>query len=802
MKKRTWAIAALCFCGLRTMAQSDSVKTQYELAPTIVESTKADAGTPVAFTNLVKKDLDKLNLGQDLPYLIRFTPSLVATSDAGNGIGYTGLWIRGSDPSRINVTVNGIPLNDPESQQVFWVNMPDFASGTTRVQIQRGAGTSTNGAGAFGGTIKLETTGVSEKPYAEIINAGGSFGALRNTIRFGTGWLGNNWAFDGRVSHIRSNGYVDRASANLKSAFFAANYQKNRTSLRFTGFTGMERTYQAWYGTPAARLSGNADSLNTFIANNYLSTEDANNLLNSDRRYNFYTYPNQVDNYAQHHAQAHLTQGLNEKGTILFNAALHYTRGEGYFEEYRASQSLARYGLNPITLATASLGATGVDENGGLVNSFFANQFLNPDVNVWFAPVLSAEGDTLLDPNGAPLLSANAELGTSHIVRRRWLRNDFYGGIFSFKGNSGRFDWVVGGAANEYRGEHFGQLIWSQYAGVVPKDYRYYEGRSKKQDANVYAKSSIRLNAKWSAYVDLQMRHVNYTTAGVDNDLMSYDVDAKFNFFNPKAGINYQSEKGLRTYASVAVANKEPNRNDFIDAPEGKTPRPENLTDIEAGAEYKWVKVNAYYMMYKDQLVLTGAVNDVGAPLRSNVDRSYRMGLETEFFGTWKAFEWNLNATVSRNKIEAFTEVIPDYLNGGNIEVKHSQTDIAFSPSLIAGGMLTYHAIPVKVSGNESNVYLNFTWLTRYVSKQYLDNTQNDFRSIPSYWVNDVRAETGKRFSSGREVAFQVMLNNALSTLYSSNGYTYTYAFGDVYNERFFYPQATRNVMAQLVLKF
>lgn len=729
------------------VAPADSLAPVEVKGPVIIESTRAESNTPVTFTNLTQKDLKSLNTGQDVPYVLRFTPSLVATSDAGTGIGYTGLWIRGSDPSRINVTINGVPLNDPESQQVFWVNLPDFVSSANSIQIQRGVGTSTNGASAFGGTIKLETTKSEVNPYAEISTTAGSFNTLRNSVRFGTGLMGNRFIVEGRLSSIQSDGYIDRATADLKSAYIAGTWLGKKTVVRLTGFSGRERTYQAWYGTPASRLSGNRDSMLTFASNNFLSESETANLLNSGRTYNFYTYPNQIDNYGQDHAQLHVSHQFSQRFTA--NGALHYTHGRGYFEEFRGGSSYSRYGL--------------------------------PDVVI--------DQDTITETD---------------LVRRRWLDNDFFGGVFSLRYKGDRTEWILGGAWNEYTGRHFGELTWMQFSGNTPKDARYYEGRSTKQDGNIYLRATRTIRERWTAYADLQVRDVRYITSGVDNDLKRYDVNDHLTFFNPKAGVSYARSKFERFYISAAVGQKEPNRNDYIDAPEGRTPKAEQMLDIEAGWQYYGFGINYYDMMYRNQLILTGAVNDVGAPVRTNVESSFRRGIEAEFNKEWNGWLFNVNATRSWNRIKEFTEVIPDYLNGGEQTVVHTNTHISFSPDWIGGGRIGYdffHSLLKPLQKAEREQHLRVIWMSRYVSEQYLDNTGNAGRVIDAYFVNDVRAEYEVNLGS-MHLFTAITVNNALNSLYASNGYTYSYLFGGLYNERFFYPQATRNALVQITLKF
>lgn len=722
-------LAGVCAVPIYSTAQTNPVDTTVKnLSAVEIVSTKADAKTPMTFTNISAEQIKTINYGQDMPYILRDVPSLVMTSDGGTGIGYTGLWLRGSDASRINVTINDIPLNDPESQQVFWVNLPDFASSADDIQVQRGVGTSTNGVASFGGTIKIGTNKIQTQPYLRLNNGFGSFNTLRNTVAFGTGLRSDKYLLEGRLSRISSDGYIDRASARLASYYLAGTILGKRTTVKLTTFGGQERTYQSWYGTPASRLSGNRDSMLVFAANNGLSDAQLNNLLNSGRTYNFYTYPNQVDDYRQTHYQLHASHFINNRWTL--NGALHYTKGLGFFEEFREQEEFERYGL----------------------------------------------------------VAPNDSIATTDIIRRRWLDNHFYGGTFSINYKKGGLESTLGGAANQYIGDHFGELIWMQFAGDVPKDFNYYRGESTKNDGNAYFRSSLTFLNRFNAYLDLQGRLVQYRTKGVDNDLRAYDVDDELFFFNPKVGLTFNRNSKEQAYASVAIGNKEPNRNDYVDAPAGVTPRPEQMTDIEAGyrisSEKFTVNANVYYMIYKDQLVLTGELNDVGAPLRVNVDNSFRRGIELEAaYVPNRKLTFSANATFSQNKIKNFTEILYDYtVDFQEVRIEHSNTDIAFSPAVIAGGRAEY------------KFYKDFSvaLMPRYVGKQYLDNTQNDYISLDAYLVTDAALRWDRTTKKNNRVIVQMMVNNALNTMYSSNGYTFSYISEQRITERFFYPQAGR----------
>ncbi|MBL7842816.1 MAG: TonB-dependent receptor [Cyclobacteriaceae bacterium] len=711
----------------------------------IVSATRAGDKTPTTFSTVDKPTLRKQNFGQDLPLLLNWSPSVVTTSDAGNGIGYTGINIRGSDATRINVTLNGIPFNDSESQGVFWVDIPDIASSTQSVQIQRGVGTSTNGPGAFGASINLQTTTLNQDPYAEYINSFGSFNTWRNTLGFGTGLIRDRWAIDGRVSKISSDGFIDRASSDLSSYYFSAGYYSGKTVLKAIAFGGKEVTYQSWYGVPESRLNNDEEAMLVTASNEGWNEEQTQHLLNSNNRtFNIYTYENQVDDYAQDHYQLHTSHQFTD--FLTGNVSLHYTYGRGFYEEYRYNDRFSNYGLNPVTI-----------------------------------------GDSTIT--------------RSDIIRKRWLDNDFYGLTFSLAYEKDKWSSLLGGAWNRYDGRHFGEIIWSQVT-AVPKDYRYYFSDAEKQDFTMYLKNNYQVTSMLNAFLDLQYRGIGYTTAGNDNRQNNFDVDVQYNFFNPKAGLVVDLKNTQQLYASYAIANREPVRKDFIDNPENLSPKHETLRNLELGfrrnSQRQAFNINVYWMIYKNQLVLTGALNDVGAPIRTNVDNSYRLGIEADaMFKLSEKIIWNANLTLSRNKIREFNEVLYDYgLNFDEFNVvvnTYTNSDIAFSPNLIAGSVLRF----LPVSAGEISL------LTKYVGPQFLDNTSNTNRQIAGYLTNDLRFAYSLRPRQLREVGFSVLINNLFDIEYESNGYTYGYlGGGEVYRENFYYPQAGRNVMAMITIGF
>lgn len=707
----------------------------YTTNAVIVRGNRVAEDAPFAHTNLDKEEIERNNFGQDVPYLLRWTPSVVVTSDAGTGIGYTGIRVRGSDPTRVNVTLNGIPLNDSESQGTFWVNLPDFASTTESVQIQRGVGTSTNGAGAFGASVHLETNALKEKAYAAVNNTIGSFNSRKHTVLFGTGLIDDKWAIDGRLSEIHSDGYIDRATADLRSYYLSGGYYGEKTIIKANVFSGKERTYQSWYGTPESRINNDEEGMRTHAANEGYTEAQLANLLNSGRTYNFYLYQNEVDDYQQSHYQLHWSQLLSDQWNL--NVSAHYTKGQGFFEQFKEDDEFANYGLE------------------------------NPIIG----------GDTIT---------------TADFVRRRWLDNDFYGLTYNIKYNDGdKLDLTIGGAAYQYVGDHFGEIL--------PLENRYYEGIGEKDDVNIYTKANYSVLDNLDAYVDLQYRYVDYQTSGTDNDLVEYDIDETYNFFNPKVGLNYTINNKSSAYASFSVGNREPDRNDFIDGGlAGVMPKHETLYDTELGYRYRnskmFFEANAYYMDYTNQLVITGALNDVGASVRANVDKSYRLGLELSGgMALTPKLDWMMNGTLSQNKIQEFEEIIYDYTDDFEILTNtYENTDIALSPNIIIGNEFRFEAF------DQFNIALQ----SKYVGQQFLDNTSNEDRSLDAYFVNNVVLSYDISTKSIKNIGLVLQINNVLDETYSSNGYTYSYVFGDLITENFYYPQAGIHFMAGVNINF
>ncbi|HXH18382.1 MAG TPA: TonB-dependent receptor [Chitinophagales bacterium] len=703
----------------------------------IVSATRAGKTASTSYEEVSQEDIYKQNLAQDIPYLIDQTPSIVTTSDPGTGVGYSYLRIRGSNQSRINVTINGIPYNDPESQEVYWVDLPDFASSVDNIQIQRGVGTSTNGAGAFGGTINIQTTKLQREPYGELSGSYGYFNTWKATAKFGTGLIKNKFTVDGRLSQIKSDGYIDRASSDLKSFFLSGGYYGAKNILRVNVFQGLEETYQAWWGVPEGALDTN-------------------------RTHNYYSYPDEVDRYTQDHYQLLFSQQAGKYWTV--NSALHYTHGKGYYEQYRGPEY---------------------------------NYDLNFGVN---------SKDNFSDYGLSDLVIGDTTITETSLVRRRWLDNHFYGLTFSALYEKNKLVFTLGGAANRYNGNHFGEIIWAEFAHGIPKDYRYYDNDGNKNDANVFVKLSYSPVKNLNTFVDLQYRYVSHEIAGSDNDLRYLSINKHHHFFNPKLGFSYSLNSNHELYASFAIGNREPARNDYTDAPEDRLPQPERLRDLEAG--YRFVKaknllsVNYYFMHYKDQLVLTGEVNDVGSLIKTNVDKSYRTGIEImNSFKPVEQFQWNVNITYSANKIKDFTEVLyvydADYNLVGDTTIRYSHTDISYSPSFIAGS--TISVFPLKE--------LELSLISKYVSEQFLDNTGSDDRKINGYLVNNVRINYKLKKKFFDEIRFTLALNNLFNTFYESNGYTFGAFYEDEMGKRsrtdynYFFPQAGFNIIGGVTVR-
>jgi iron complex outermembrane recepter protein len=688
------------------------------LEPVEVKATRAGENSPFTKTNLTKKQIEKMNLGQDLPFILNQTPSVVVNSDAGNGVGYTGIRIRGSDASRINVTLNGVPFNDAESQGTFFVDLPDFTSSVGSIQVQRGVGTSSNGAGAFGASVNISTNEVNLEPYAELNNSYGSFNTWKNTIKVGSGLVSDHFTTDFRLSRISSDGYIDRASSDLRSYYFSTAYLGKKNSIRFNMFSGKEKTYQAWYGVSEADLKTNRTI-------NYAGMERPGE-----------PYDNETDNYKQDHYQLFYNQELTSR--LKFSTGLFYIKGKGYYEQYKADQAYADYGLPEPVYGT----------------------------------------DTIKNTD---------------LVRQLWLDNDFYGSVFSLQYKNNNSQFTLGGGWNRYDGNHYGDVVWAEKGLALPG--RWYDLDANKNDLTMYFKQQTRISSLVSVFYDLQYRNVKYDLFGFrDNpDLITKN---NYNFFNPKAGLSFQKNE-WSGYLSYSRGQKEPNREDF-EAGIDQQPKPEKLNDLELGIEKRNDKYNVgltgYYMHYEDQLVLTGKINDVGAYTRTNIPKSYRAGLE--LVAAVKITSWlnaDVNFSVSKNKVKDFTEYIDDYDNGGQQIKQYSSTDIAFSPNIVGGATINF--IPLK------NAELSF--ISKYVGKQYLDNTQNESRKLNAYYTQDVRIIYTTNIKCLKELNIILQANNLFDKKYEPNGYTFSYYYsGSLTTENYYFPMAGRNFIIGVNMRF
>lgn len=684
------------------------------LEEVLISAVRVKSTSPVTHSNVSKEELEKRNLGQDIPILLNYLPSVVTTSDAGAGVGYSGIRVRGSDATRVNITINGIPYNDAESQGTFWVNMPDFTSSTESMQLQRGVGTSTNGSGAFGASLNLLTDAISEKAYGEISNSFGSYNTRKHTVKFSTGKINDHIEFSGRFSKIDSDGYIDRAWSDLKSYFLQAAYVDDNTLIKALTFGGQEKTYQAWYG---------------------VTKEEIETL---GRTHNPYSYENEIDNYNQDHYQLHWNEKLSENWSTTIG--LNYTYGRGYYEQFKEGEDFSDYDLTPITI-----GGETIDE--------------------------------------------------TDLIRRRWLDNDFYvvNANATYKNNG--LEFVFGTSISTYKGDHFGEIIWAEFASNSEIRDHYYDSRTEKNDSNIFGKLTYQLNDSWTLFTDLQARFVKFDTNGLTSDRDPINVDEKYSFFNPKAGVTFKANNNNSFYLSYAHANKEPNRNDF----ENGVNTSEKLNDFELGWRFNngafKVNSNIYYMLYKDQLVLTGAIDDTGAPLRATSGKSYRLGLEIDAqIKLSDKLNLQPNIAISNNKNV-------DFVTSWNGElVNLGETNLSFSPNLIIGNAFVYQ--PTST--------IQFSLLSKYVGEQYMGNIDNDNSKLDSYFVNDFNVsyeiKPNKIFKS---ITLSALVNNIFNVKYISNGYYYTYDdTWSVPNETTtvdgtgYYPQATRNFLVGATLKF
>lgn len=680
-----------------------------------VSALRAGDRAPFAKSVMTKEDIARVNTGVDLPYILDLQPNTVSTSDGGTGIGYTYMRIRGTDGTRTNITLNGVPFNDAEGQGAFLVDLPDIATSAEDIEVQRGVGTSTNGPAAFGASVNLRTTSVKRDPWGQVAVSGGSFNTRRYSVSAGTGLLQNRFSLDMRLSSIATDGYVDRASADLKSYFLQGAWVGARRSLRFITFRGKEVTYQAWGGVPSE-------------------------VIDTNRTYNPYSYDNQVDDYDQSHYQLLFDQRLGANTSL--NVTVFRVNGSGFYEQLEQHTIGDGYGL-------------GYD-------------------------------------------------GRNDVITRKWLDNVFTGGNASMEMRLGAHRLVIGGNYSDYIGGHFGEVIWARFSGTSDIRHRYYDNDAHKTDANAFAKLTYALNERLDVFGDAQVRHVEHTFLGYNSDLENVDQTVKYTFFNPKAGLLWRMRDGTKAYASVAVANREPNRDDLVQSTPASRARSERLLDYELGYEHRAGRaahgINGYFMDYKDQLVLTGELNDVGAALRTNVPKSYRAGIELS--GAVQVTDRLLlkgNIAFSRNKVLAFTEYVDDWDNGGQQSFSLGERDLSFSPDAVGGGELSY-----RFWGSEAKGRATITWVTKYVGRQYLDNTSSSDRMLDAYVVHDLRLNASLKGVKGvRAVDLNLTVRNLFSELYESNGWSYAYlSGGDRRSMVGLYPQAPVNLLGGVSVTF
>ena len=697
----------------------------------IVSATRAGNKTPVAMTNITKDMLKKQNTGQDIPYQLSLTPSLVESSESGSGVGYSAMRIRGTDATRINVTMNGVPLNDSESQGVYWVNMPDFSSSVDNIQIQRGVGTSTNGSAAFGASINFQTETVNKEAYAEVQSLAGSFNTFRNTFKVGTGLINGKFSFDARYSKLKSDGYVDRAFSDHESFFMTGAYYTEKSLLKLNIMSGDQKTGISWWGNPTPEIDRKYNPAGEY----------------TDEDGNVHYYKNQTDNYKQTHYQLFYSLELNS--ALNMNAALHYTKGRGFYEQFKDDALYSDYELS------------------------------------------------------------NSDYTETDLTRQKLMKNDFYGATYSLNYNENGISATIGGAWNRYDGDHFGKILWAEHGGIA-NNYEWYFNNGEKTDYNTFAKVNIELNSQLSAYADIQYRHITYKMTGFDDNmdettgkLLELNQEHKFDFINPKAGLFYTIDDKNTTYASFGLAHREPTRSNYKEANGDllSTPKQEQLFDYEFGYTHTSSAAtfgfNLYYMYYRDQLVPTGNKSSVGYDIMTNVDKSYRAGIEL-IWGVQlaKNLKWDANLTLSRNRIKDFVEY-STYYDESWTESKQAKdlgdTHISYSPEVTGSSIISW--TPLKGMG--------FNFISKYVGDQYFDNTSSNDRKIDAYFVNNFRFDYSFAALGLKNIGFQLQVNNLLNIEYNNNAYGGNwYEQGTENTWKYVYPQAGTNFMAGVSMKF
>ena len=696
----------------------------------IVTSSRVGEKTPLTYSEISSEELKRSNQGADLPFLLQNTPSVVVTSDAGAGVGYTSMRVRGSDLTRINVTLNGIPVNDAESNLVYFVDLPDLASSVDNIQIQRGVGNSSNGAAAFGASINIKTDEQTTEPFARLSSTFGSFNTLKNTINFSSGRNDNGFNFNGRISKINSDGYIDRAYSDLFSYQLSASWSDENDFIKFMIMNGKEETYQAWNGTPKDSLATNP----TFNPSGMMYDKDGNFIG---------YYENEIDKYDQSYYQIHYAHSFSQNMTLTASAFL--TTGKGYYENYKNDKSFSSYGL-----------------------PFFVI------------------GDTVIE--------------SVNLIQQKWLDNKYYGFNIAMNHKVRRFDLNYGGSWNRYDGDHFGIINWAEYG--VPLNYRWYENTGNKQYYNTFISANYELNKHLNLFAEMQYRHINYSIEGIHDDLNDVTQHHLFNFWNPKGGIFYSINDNNSAYFSVAYSNREPNRDIYTDADEIQRERVthEKLIDYELGYSYRNRKMalnaNIFYMDYKDQLVMTGEINNVGNTIMTNVDKSYRLGLEgSAAFQFNRYFALDFNFALSQNKILNYVDYVDNYDADwnylGQIEDNLGATDISFSPNIIGG--LNFKVTPIN--------HLDIVFQEKYVGRQYIDNTSTLSRSLDPYFVSNVNINYEWKQTLFKDLNFNLSVNNIFNSKYCSNAWVYkAIVGGEEYIEDGYFSQAGINFMLSVIV--
>ncbi|MDR2122612.1 MAG: TonB-dependent receptor [Flavobacteriaceae bacterium] len=688
MKKRDFIFLSV-FLGscLAAQEKKDSLTEIQE----IIVTGKA----PISKERVSRKQLESRNLGQDIPFLLKNNISVVSTSDAGAGVGYTGVRIRGSDQTRINVTLDGVPVNDAESQGPFWINLPDLASSLSNLTIQRGVGTSTEGTGSFGASINAQTQTPSEEPYFQTDQSLGSFNTRKHTFGLGTGnFFDEALKIDARVSFIKSDGYIDRASSDLFSYYVHGIYKKNRTQIGFMAFGGKEKTYQAWNGIDAETMKVKRTS------NSCGAIYDDNGNI---ARY----YDNETDNYSQNHYHLYLEQKLKENWA--FRSTLFYTKGKGYYEEYKQSAKLIDYELENIILGSDTISRT-------------------------------------------------------DLIRRQWLNNDFYGIINRLSGNWNKLNLEFGLGANVYEGYHYGEVIWAEYFSNGNLHHEYYRNKAQKNEVSGYVKALYNLTELWEVFGDVQYRNIHYSGHDIPGGESIYknggdiNFSENYGFVNPKIGVSRKIHNGA-LYLTYGMAHREPSRDDILD---NENVKAELMHNVEVGIQQNSSKftysVNGYGMYYIDQLVLSGKINDTGGFIRENSGKSFRIGIELSVgYQLSSKLQITANSTISSNKnIDFKKETESGLVNLGD-------TDIAFSPNYI--GNLGIEWKPVK--------NLTGRWLNQYIGSQYMSNEKNKIGKLDGYFTSDLIIEYSPKLFNTKNFSLKLVMNNLFDTLYESNGYYY-----------------------------